>query len=55
MEHIDFALWMILFPLSSSLTNYFDYKVNPEGDTKITPNIAFIMIAIYVVVGYLIF
>ena len=55
MEHLDFVLWLMLFPLADTLNSYFQKKI--KGDEYETPgaNINLIITIIYFIIAYLIY
>lgn len=57
MEHLDFILWMVLFPISISIVNYIDKLT--DGKTEYSKDAkgfsAMVIIFIWLFVGYHLF
>ena len=57
MEHLDFIVWMVAFPISVSVCRYIDGKSTPKEEFTggVQAASALIVINIWAYVGYLLF
>ena len=55
MEHLDFVLWMVGYPIASSISNWLGYLSGRKYSDAVHGIAALISISVWVYVGYLLY